>query len=572
MYVDALVVGAVVAELQMVVGGRIQQVVMPSADSVGLEVYANSLRHQLLLSAHPIHARLHLAPTKLTRAPGADAPLLLLLRKYVRGGRITRLECPPLERVVTLSITKLPAHRNQADDDDSADEQVFEPTHTELVVEIIGRSANIILLNDSGLVLEAVRHFTPQHSQRPIQPRSLYLAPPRVEKADPRQASAAEIAQLIGEPLAKMLVNHFRGVSPQTAREVAVRVLGDSKAAITPTVDAEQIAATLRLLTNGDEQRPCLARDDDDLPLAIAPFWLQQHANVEPQPDINTALAVAFAQVDRVTSHAQTRAALLTRVEELQRRAKTKADQLRTQLARADQLERLRWEGEMIFGYLHTLKPGQTELLLDNAVIALDPQLSGVENAQVRFKEYDKAKGALEDVPRLLAQTEAQVEYLHETAELLRLAESFEEIEQFERELTEAGLLKPIVVKGKKAKFAPKRGLLRVVSPDGWTIHVGRSAAQNDEVTFKIAQPNDYWLHVRGRPGGHVVVRMQTDDLPPATLERAAQLAAYYSSARDDALVEVDVARRKHVRRVKDGPPGLVRMAAEQTVRVKPVK
>ena len=90
-------------------------------------------------------------------------------------------------------------------------------------------------------------------------------------------------------------------------------------------------------------------------------------------------------------------------------------------------------------------------------------------------------------------------------------------------------------------------------------------------MTFKIGQPNDYWLHVRGRTGGHVVIRMQGDDLPPATLERAAQLAAYYSSARNDGVVEVDLARRKHVRRVKDGPPGLVRYEAERTVRVAPV-
>src|SRR5690349_4431907 len=98
MYIDAFVIGAVVAELQALAGGRIQQIVMPGADSVGLEVYQAGVRHQLLLSAHPTHARLHLVPAKLTRGPGADSPLLLLLRKYVRGGRINRIECPPQER------------------------------------------------------------------------------------------------------------------------------------------------------------------------------------------------------------------------------------------------------------------------------------------------------------------------------------------------------------------------------------------------------------------------------------------------------------------------------------------
>ncbi len=574
MYVDALVVGAVVAELQHLVGGRIQQVVMPTSDSVGLEVYQAGVRHQLLLSANSNYARLHLVPTKLTRGPGADAPLLLLLRKYVRGGRITRLECPPLERVVTLSITKMPTPRNQAPDDDDDDEILIEPRHCELTIEIIGKSSNIVLVDDSNVVLESVRHFIPGRSQRPIMPRGIYELPPRQHKRDPRQASASEIAALAGDTLARALVSAYNGVSPQTSREVAARVLGRSAASISPDTDVEAVAATLCTLTSGAEQQPSLARDADGVPVAVAPFWLHQHPHVESQPSVNVALATAFAQVDQVTAHAQTRDALAEQVEDLHRRATTKVDQLRTQLARADQLERLRWEGEMIFGYLHTLKPGQEELLLDTAVITLNPQLSGVENAQVRFREYDKAKGALEDVPRLLVQAEAQAAYLRETIDLLRLAESYAEIEQFERELSDQGLLKKPSKKHKPkagGKSTVRRGPMRLQSADGLTIYVGRSAAQNDEVTFKIGQPNDYWLHARGRTGGHVIVRMQGDDLPPATLERAAQLAAYYSSARNDGVVEVDLARRKHVRRVKDGPPGLVRYEAERTVRVAPV-
>lgn len=169
MHIDALVVAAIVAELQILVGGKIQQVVLPNPDSVGFEVYADGQRHQLLLSANPKFARMHTTPTKLTRDPNADSPLLLLLRKYVRGGRITKIESAPLERVISLSIAKMPIPRKELEpDDDDDDEVMLTPRYSELVLEIIGHSSNIILVDDNGLVLESIRHYNPQRSQRPI--------------------------------------------------------------------------------------------------------------------------------------------------------------------------------------------------------------------------------------------------------------------------------------------------------------------------------------------------------------------------------------------------------------------
>ena len=573
MHIDALVVAAIVAELQILVGGKIQQVVLPNPDSVGFEVYADGQRHQLLLSAHAKFARMHTTPTKLTRDPNADSPLLLLLRKYVRGGRITKIESAPLERVISLSIAKMPIPRKELEpDDDDDDEVMLTPRYSELVLEIIGHSSNIILVDDNGLVLESIRHYNPQRSQRPIMPRSMYEAPPSQGKSDPRQATAAQIAALGGD-LAKALVTEYSGISPQTGREIAWRAVGATSIEITPELDFEQIAQLLRQLTSITSIEPTLARNADGTPIGIAAFHLQHQAHTEPFPSMNEALATAFAELDQVTAHAQRREALLERVADAQRRVKTKTDQLRTQLARVEQLERLRWEGEMIFGYIYAIKPGQSELLLDQGIITLDPTLSAVENAQAKFREYDKAKGALEDVPQLLEQTEAQAEYLQQTNDLLSLAESFAEIEQFERELIAGGWLRQTIGKAKsKPNSSVGRGPLRVISPDGWTIFVGRTADQNDEVTFKLGQPEDYWLHARERTGGHVIIRMQAANVPPRTLEQAAQLAAYYSSARNDGAVEVDIALRKHVRKIKGGPPGLVRYTAEQTLRVEPKK
>jgi predicted ribosome quality control (RQC) complex YloA/Tae2 family protein len=176
------------------------------------------------------------------------------------------------------------------------------------------------------------------------------------------------------------------------------------------------------------------------------------------------------------------------------------------ELARAQNLERLRWEGEMIYGFLHTIGPGQTTLEVEGHSIALDPAHTPVENAQARFHAYDKAKSALAGVPERLAATEARLAGLDETLALLDLAEGFEAIEGIAREAVEQGYLKA-PEQGRKQPRARRQPPLRVESSDGYPIYVGRSAGQNEQVTFKIAAPEDLWLHAHGIPGAHVVIK-----------------------------------------------------------------
>src|SRR5690242_12281959 len=117
MYFDALTLAAVADELRVtILDGRIQRVLLPSPLSVALEVYRAGHRHNLLLSAHPQHTRVHLSATKPSRGVEHETPLLLLLRKYVVGGRIVAIEQPALERVLTLSIAKGPPLRNSVEE------------------------------------------------------------------------------------------------------------------------------------------------------------------------------------------------------------------------------------------------------------------------------------------------------------------------------------------------------------------------------------------------------------------------------------------------------------------------
>jgi predicted ribosome quality control (RQC) complex YloA/Tae2 family protein len=121
----------------------------------------------------------------------------------------------------------------------------------------------------------------------------------------------------------------------------------------------------------------------------------------------------------------------------------------------------------------------------------------------------------------------------------------------------------------KKRKSAPDR--VRPVSDsDGNLIYIGRTGPQNDRVTFEIAGPDDWWLHARGVPGSHVMVRGNGREPTDAALERAAAVAAFFSKSRTSGKVEVDIARRRDVRKIKGAGPGMVTYRNERTVLVSP--
>ncbi|MDQ5850526.1 MAG: NFACT family protein, partial [Chloroflexota bacterium] len=428
MNVDALTIAAVVDELRdTVLHGRVQHVVLPALSSIGLEIFRQGRRYQLLASANPRTARLHLVDSRLSRGVEQDTPLLLLLRKYVRNGIVTAIEQPELERIVVLSITKYPSGRKDAEDDDVVDER-----RCELIVELLGQRANLILVDDNNVILDAVKRVPDDRGGRAIMPHAVYILPPRpAGRLDPRSATAGGVREALAraEDPAKALAAAYAGVSPQLAREALVRA-GPGQDLSSPT-GAAAVAAALSALFR-EPFAPSLAYDGDQ-PIAFAPYHMAQYDDVRPASSISEALHIFFASAEQLTGHAQRRDQLMARLRDVRIKYERQREALERELVRAQALDMLRWEGEMIFGYLHTLAPGQTVLEVDGKQIQLDPRKTPVENAQARFREYDKAKGALAGVPERLQGTEAQLAYLDETLTLLEFADTFETITAIER-------------------------------------------------------------------------------------------------------------------------------------------
>ena len=172
-------------------------------------------------------------------------------------------------------------------------------------------------------------------------------------------------------------------------------------------------------------------------------------------------------------------------------------------------------------------------------------------------------------MPQLEEAGRAEVAYLEQLATLIAQAPGFNELEALAAEWAE--LSQPAPNARNKRKATPRRPHA-LVDAEGNSVYVGRSGPQNDLLTFDVAGPDDTWLHARGVGGSHVIIRWRSpgEEENTDTVTAAAALAAWYSAARESGAVEVDVARRRHVRKIKGARPGMVTYRNERTVRVQP--
>jgi predicted ribosome quality control (RQC) complex YloA/Tae2 family protein len=201
--------------------------------------------------------------------------------------------------------------------------------------------------------------------------------------------------------------------------------------------------------------------------------------------------------------------------------------------------------------------------------VEVDEKQSLQDEAAVRFRQYTKAKHAAEEIAARLKQIDT------ETAGLERRLEELDRIIEARDEEALASFEKPAPApktpQKKSSKAQKITGVRRYLSTDGYEILVGRTSRDNDNLTFRIAQPNDLWMHTGDYPGSHVVVRNPTrKEIPQRTVIEAAQLAGRFSQASEDTKVVVHYTERKFLSKPKGAAPGLVRMSRFRSITVEP--
>lgn len=577
MHFDALCLACMVDELNATLcPGRVQQVVATGARSVGLEVYGHGARHALHLDASIDYPAVSVSEGKLRRGGEGETPLLLLLRKYVRDAGLVAVRQPiTYERLLELEFAN------------------NEHGPTVLVVELIGRAANLILRRANGMILDCLIRVPPRETGgRVVMPGRPYTPPPAQAKLPPLDDGSPNYYDRLAVipaaegPLWKALVANVAGVSPAQAREMAWRVAGAEDApaqgvSLAAVVNALQ---ALWLPTRAGMWTPGCVRAADGRAMAYAPYEMRASRAWQPQPSLSAAIAAVVDARRSVAEPFVTPTAPIRDDYGVQRAGA--AALLRTARGRVERqlaafagdepapgaAEALRTQATWLLALQNRIEPGQATLELDAdetgdaaLIIPLDARRTPMAQAEVLFKRAGKLERAAIFAPTRRAHLQNDLDYIAQLEADLAQAQSQPEIVAVRQALYAAGLLPPI--KAARVRPAQPAGPRRYLL-DGCTILVGRNAQQNDKLTFTTAKPDDFWLHARGAPGSHVVVHCPQGEPSAQVLEAAACLAAHFSPLSGEAAVDVIVTQRRHLTRPREGRPGQVLVRQESVLRV----
>jgi predicted ribosome quality control (RQC) complex YloA/Tae2 family protein len=564
MYFDALTIAALVDEfMDQLVGGRVQDALDVGEDALGLEIYAHHRRQYLYFSADHLKPRVHIVPDKLRRGTEKPSTLLLLFRRYVEKAIVAHVSQPEWERVLIIDL-------EHPDGEFS------------IIVEPMERRSNLLLVQN-GTVIDCARRVGASDNRvRVSLPNHPYVPPPpQTSRRDPYQVTADEVEAFFApndDPKRKafqVLSGNLLGVSPLLAKEIIYRAHGD---ATLPAAEADPDAVfaqleALMLPLKAREWQPGIVEQDGRVD-AFSVYPITHLDGWQRVDSISDALNAYYGAPVGDEAYDNAKKPVFESIDEASAKLGAKLASLQRSMTDDAEREVLRQSGELILAYQYTIHKGQTELSahydpdLPPLTIKIDPTLTPLENAQAYFSRYNKAKRALDDVPRLIKETQSELDYVRQLATDLRHAANWSEIDEVQGALQARGHLKGKSVRrlGSSGQSAP----LRLISGDQFVVWVGRNSRQNELVTFRRGSAEDLWLHARGVPGAHVVIKFDGRTIPDAVIEQAASLAAYYSASRGEGRVLVDVTRVRYVKKIKGGAPGMVTYRNETPRSVEP--
>jgi predicted ribosome quality control (RQC) complex YloA/Tae2 family protein len=557
MYLDVFTLSALVDEfMDMLVGGRIQDVLDVDQTGIGLEIYADRHRRYLYLSADPQTPRIHLLEEKLRRGLVKPTQVGLLFRRFVEGGLVTHVSQPPWERIILIDV--------QGPEGDVS-----------IVVEPMERRSNLLLIQ-KGVILDCMRRVGPDENRYRLSlPAHEYKLPPQqTGKRDPLTLTLDDMRGLFeqnDDPKRKtqqVLASRLLGVSPLLAREIIFRA-GDEINQKAPDADPERLFPALEALVKPLGKRdwqPGIVESENGVE-AYSIYPIQSMSGWHPVDTVSDAITAYYGAPVGEDAYRAAKIPVKAAIKEALTKIRARLASLERSLTDESERETLQHSGELILAYQYTLSKGQTELKAQydpdqtELVVKLDPTLTPLENAQAYFARYDKAKRALDDVPGLIKQNRNELAFLEQIDTDLDFAMSWPEIDEVQAALQSKGHWRGKVIKrGGGGQSAP----LKIVTKDNFVIWVGRNSRQNEQVTFGKGGGQDLWLHARGVPGSHVVVKFDGRPIPDSVIDQAASLAAYYSANRAEGKVLVDVTRCVNVKKIKGAAQGMVTYRNEE--------
>ena len=576
---DTFVLQAIAAELnENLLGARLDRISQSDAHTIVLFFSgAGKQKRALLMSVDPAHPRVHLSedpPSSLPEAP----TFCRALRKHISGLRLTRAAAGEWERVLQFSFER---GGGSGLGDSFA-----------LMAEVMGRWSNLVLLGGAtGEIFEAKRLVPPgPHTPRPLERGGRYQLPPEQKKANPAELTKETIQKMIAEAnlssatreeFAKWLVRSVTGVSPALARELS----------LLSGADEEWAGAADALMGAIESYRKkeftpawVLGADGEPVGLSAARIPGMVTASYRSFSSMNEAADAFYGRLVKDAQLNEQKKRVSKTLRRAGERVRSSIEGVRRDLASAEEAEDILRKGELLLAHLGEVEEKAKVFSVPDKEapleIALDPKLTPSENAQKYFRRYKKLKRRASTSMVRLHEMEEDERFLGALAFDLETADEAGDLAGVEEALAQAGYAgrrgekkaeKDARTKGRQAARA--RPYRRFASPAGWEVIVGKNAMGNDELLKSVGRARDTWLHARGVPGSHVLLRRadgEPTDPDEEILAHAAAFAAYFSRGRTDSKLTVAYLPFSRLRKPKGRRPGQVLIGSHQTILVDP--
>lgn len=543
---------------QAILGGRISKIHQPLPYEIQLTIRANRKNHILLLSAHPMMARIQFLQEKGDN-PEVAPNFCMILRKYLEGSIIRSVEQVESDRIIHLDL-------------DTRDE-LGDEAKWRLTLEMMGRHSNLFLVDRTNQQIVDCLKRVPlsQNSYRTLQPGAVYQLPPHQLKKNPFSYSLFELDSLLQQSnsetsMTKRLMDTFQGMSTLSANEIVERSMSSGQSL------AESLWNYLQI--GNDHRRPTLATlTNGKSYFTVFPYVMFQEGEQQSFEDLSSLLTAYYVHKVQEEKIQQLAGSLLQMLKSELKKNREKMLKFEQDLAKSENADEYRIKGELLNTYQFQIEKGQEEITVENyyednqlVTIELSNRLTPSQNAQAYFKRYQKLRNSISHIEEQRTTTQQEIDYLESVLYQIEDAD-VRNLEAIREELVGSGYLKRAILKKGRQKLSPAKPLVFYAN-DGTRILVGRNNLQNDQLTLKTARKEYLWLHAQNIPGSHVII--ESANPSDETIGQGAMLAAYYSKYRYSATVPVDYVQVAKIRKPNGAKPGFVVYEGQQNTYITP--
>lgn len=574
---------------------RLEQVHQRDRTTLCLALRTLTGRNWLTLSWHPQAARLHIG-----EAPPRTPDTFTFSQQLVHQlGGLALCEIAivsPWERVVDLRFAQRPG----------------DPIEWHLYLEVMGQYSNAILVNESGEIVTAAHQVsTAQSTLRPIQTGERYTLPPKSLLPAPSLNEGFESwhsrLALVPTALKKLFVCNYRGLSTALTLELLGQAELDpslNSADLSP-IEWQALFTVWQLWLMNLESHQFSPRLTAQGYSVLKPADPDLEPSLAPSQSLQSIFQSYYGGGLMEQQFKQLHHQLQQRLKAILGKLYTKRDGFLERLKESDRASDIRTQADLLMAHLTEWTPGLSELIVtdfetgNQVAIPLAPDRNAVQNAQARYKQHQKFKRSRAAVTPLLDEIQAEIAYLQQVETALQQLEpesisqrealDLEAIEDIRDELIQQGYLATPAYRSDNPKVPLRADLAsskarpakksksnskssgkskaepattsqprRYSTPSGYELLIGRNNRQNDILTFRTAGDYDLWFHSQEIPGSHALLRLPAGSVPDeADLQSVADLAAYYSQARESDRVPVVYTQPKHVYKPKGAKPGM---------------